>query len=174
MIASRLLRSLCYQADELENDIGINSCCHIIQNDPKASTESFLQSSDGRGFDNIKKPEKKEADDDKKRCLWNPQHRDEKSHHLIDHDSGIIFFPKKYFSIFRNPNGEKEKSNESDFIDWRWNGREKIINRDGDEGPHRPWSDGGVTDTKSGCEKEEETIHKVRSWELGVRSFAPN
>ena len=73
----------------MKNDIGIDSCNDIIQYNSKPSFGP-LDQTDGGGFNNIKKPEKKEADDDKKDCFGYPQHRDEKSHYLIDHDSGII------------------------------------------------------------------------------------
>ncbi len=149
------------KVDELENDIGIDSCQNVIQHHSISSSPSFLYSSDGKGLKNIEKAKEKETCNNQEDCLWNPQHRDEESHHLIDHDSGIIFFPKKYFSIFRNPNGKKEKSNKSGFIDWRWNGREEIINRDGDERAHRPRGKGRIPNAKSGRENEEETIDHI-------------
>jgi len=86
--------------NKLENDIGVDSCCHIIQNDPKSSLQSFLQAPDGKWFKNIEKPKEKETDDDEADGFGNPEHGDEKAHYLIDDDPLIIFFPQKYLSIF--------------------------------------------------------------------------
>ena len=36
----------------------------------------------------------------KQSCFGNPEHGDEKTHHLINDDPRIIFFPEKCLGIF--------------------------------------------------------------------------
>ena len=52
-----------YEMDDLKNDIGIDPCQHIIQDDPETSFHSF-KTTDRRWFENIEDPKEKESDDD--------------------------------------------------------------------------------------------------------------
>jgi len=101
----------------MENDIGVDSCQGIIQDDSESSLQSFLQMANGRWFENVEKAKENKTDNDEESCFGNPEHGDKKTDHLIDDDPLIISFPKKYLGIFRNPNREEEKSDERDFID---------------------------------------------------------
>jgi len=84
----------------MENDIGIDSCHDIIQNDTKSPFESFLKVADGKGFKNVEKSEEKKTDHDEADCFGNPEHGDEKTHHLIDDNPLIIFSSEKCLCIF--------------------------------------------------------------------------
>jgi len=84
----------------MENDMGIDSCHHIIQDDPPSPFQSSLQTTNRKGFENVEKPEEKKTDHDEAGSFGNPEHGDEKTHDLIDDDPLIIFFPKKYLGIF--------------------------------------------------------------------------
>jgi len=87
------------EVDKTENDIGIDSCCHIIQNYPKSSLQSSFQKTDWNGFKNIEKTEEKKTDENEVNGFGNPEHGNEKTHHFIDNDPPIIFFPKNYLCI---------------------------------------------------------------------------
>src|SRR4030042_3573871 len=89
-----------YEMDKTENDIGINSCHHVVQYHAKSSLQSSLQMADRKGFEYVKKTEEKKTDDDEENCFGNPEHGDEKTDHLINDDPLIIFFPKKYLGTF--------------------------------------------------------------------------
>ena len=144
--------------DNLENDIGVDPCYDIIQNNPKSSLQSFLQTADRKWFKNIEKPKEKETDDDEADGFGNPEHGDQKTHYLIDDNPLIIFFPKKSLGIFWNPNGEKEKANQRDFIKRGKDFGKKVIDRDSNEGPQRPWGNGRVPDSKPGSKEEQELL----------------
>ena len=83
----------------MENNISIDSCDHIIQNNPKSSPKSFLKVTDWEGFENVEKPKEKKGDDDEAYRFGNPEHGDEKTHYLVDNNPLVIFFSKKYLRI---------------------------------------------------------------------------
>src|SRR4030042_3292829 len=62
--------------NDLENDISIDSCHHIIQDDSTSSFQSFLQLADRKWFENVEKAKENKTDDDEESCLRNTEHRD--------------------------------------------------------------------------------------------------
>jgi hypothetical protein len=84
----------------MENDIGVDSCHHIIQDNPPSSPPSSLQTADRKWFENIEKPKEEKTDDDEASRFGNPEHGDEKTHDFIDDNPRIILFPEKYLCIF--------------------------------------------------------------------------
>jgi hypothetical protein len=89
-----------YLMDEVKDYIRIDPCHYIIQYDPKSSFESSLHVTDRKWFENIKKPEEEETNNDGEDCPGNPEHRNEETHHLIDDDPWIIGLLKVSLSIF--------------------------------------------------------------------------
>ena len=88
------------EIDKMENNIGIDSCYDIIQDNSKSSLKLSLDTADGNGFENVKKPKENKTDDDEASGLGNPEHGDEKTDYLIDDDPLIVFFHKEYFGFF--------------------------------------------------------------------------
>ncbi len=84
----------------MKNDIGIDCCHHIVQNDSIPPLQSFLQAANRKGFENVEKTEKKETDDDETSCFRNPEHGDQETNDLIDDNPLVIFFPKESLGIF--------------------------------------------------------------------------
>ena len=84
----------------MKNNIRVDSCDHIVQDNSKSSFESFLEMTDRKGFKNVEKPKEEKSDDHEEERLGNPEHRDEKAYDLVDDYLLIIFFPKKNLSIF--------------------------------------------------------------------------
>ncbi len=142
----------------MKNDVGVYPCHYIIQDNSKSSFKPFLEAPDGKGFKNIEKSKEKETDDDQADGLGNPEHGDQKTDYLIDDNPLIIFFPEKFLRIFCNPNGEKEKANQCDFIKRGRNLGKKVIDQDSDEGSQRPWGNGRVSDSEPGSKEEEELV----------------
>ena len=66
-----------YQAVyKTENDIRVDACYDIIQDDSKSSLKPFLQTTDRKGLQNVEKPEEKKTDDHEEKRFWNPEHGD--------------------------------------------------------------------------------------------------
>ncbi len=84
----------------MKNNIPVDSCDHIVQDNSKSSFESFLEVTDRKGFKNVEKPKEEKSDDHEEERLGNPEHRDEKADDLVDDYFLIIFFPIESFGIF--------------------------------------------------------------------------
>ena len=147
-----------HDIDNLENDIGVDSCGNIIQDNSKSPFESFLDTADWKRLENVEEPKEEKSADHEEECFGNPEHRDEKTHDLVDDDLLIIFFPVESFGIFRSPNREEEKTDKRDFIDRSRDIRKKVIDGNGDEGSQRSRGDRRVSDSEARCEKEEQLV----------------
>jgi len=95
----------------LKNNIRVDSCNDIIQYNTISPFHSF-QDSDRRWFDDIEKSEEKEAQDDEKDRLLNPEHGDQEAHHLVDDNPWIILLTPISLGLIRNPTREEEEGHE--------------------------------------------------------------
>ena len=85
--------------NDSNNDIRVDSCDRIVQDDSISSLQSFFQTADGKGFENIEKPKEKKTHDDKAERFRKPEHGDEKTDYLIDDNPLVILFPKEPLGI---------------------------------------------------------------------------
>ena len=86
----------------MEQDVRVNPCCDIIQHDPISPLHGF-EAADRRGLQNVEAPKEEKANDEEDWFLRNPEHGDEKTHDLIDHNPPIILLFPMLLGFSRNP-----------------------------------------------------------------------